>query len=219
MASATAASDGPTTTPTGTVSFFPNGPGSFNGTSPCTLSGTGGSASCSATFTPSGVEPGGNTGIMASYGGGPGHEGSSNITTVTVTVSAPGPTARSTSTSVTCVPGSVTVRQATKCTVKVSDPAGSGQNTPTGTVIFTSSGPGSFSADSCALSHGTGGSASCSVTYTPSAVGTGLHTITATYGGDSVHLGSRGATTVRARVEKGHRHGRTVSLRASPQIR
>jgi Ca2+-binding RTX toxin-like protein len=77
-------SSGPPTTPTGTVSFFPGGPGSFSDTSPCTLSGTGASATCSATFTPSGPEAGGNTTIFASYSGDSVHLVSSGNTTVTV---------------------------------------------------------------------------------------------------------------------------------------
>src|SRR5439155_11340503 len=69
-------------------------------------------------------------------------------------------------------------------------------STPTGTVTFTSSGSGTFSSATCTLSGG-----SCSVTYTPSAVGTGTHTITASYSGDTRPAASTGATEVR--VNKG----------------
>jgi hypothetical protein len=41
---------------------------------------------------------------------------------------------------------------------------------------------------------GVTGTASCSVTYTPSAVGTGTHTITGGYGGDPTHAISSGET-------------------------
>ena len=71
------------TTPTGQVGLSPDGPGSVSG-SPCTLSGTGGSASCSATFTPSGPEVGGKTRILASYLGERDHLVSSGFTTVRV---------------------------------------------------------------------------------------------------------------------------------------
>src|SRR5207244_3799901 len=43
---------------------------------------------------------------------------------------------------------------------------------------------------------GSGASASCSVTYTPSAVETGSHTITASYDGDSAHSTSSGTFLV-----------------------
>src|SRR5205823_6027850 len=67
--------------------------------------------------------------------------------------------------------------------------------TPTGTVSFSKSGgSGTFTPGSCSLS-GAGASASWSVTYTPSG-GTGLHTITASYGGDADHKGSDGSTTI-----------------------
>src|SRR3989442_1385003 len=56
-------------------------------------------------------------------------------------------------------------------------------------------GAGTFSSSSCTLS-GPGTSASCSVPYTPTAVGTGAHTIAASYGGDTTHAGSSGTTAV-----------------------
>jgi hypothetical protein len=64
--------------------LLPGRSGRFNGSSPCTLSGTGGSAQCSATFTPSGPEAGGNTTILAGYNGDSVHLDSSGTTTVTV---------------------------------------------------------------------------------------------------------------------------------------
>src|SRR3989442_1661704 len=63
------------------------------------------------------------------------------------------------------------------------------------TTLFRS---GSFSGSPCTLIPGSGSSANCSVTYTPSAVGTGSHTITATYGGDSKNATRHGTTTVTA---------------------
>jgi len=66
--------------------------------------------------------------------------------------------------------------------------------TPTGTVTWTSSGPGSFTpSNSCTLS-GSGPTATCTVTYTPS--GTGTQVVTATYGGDRDHSGSSGSTNL-----------------------
>jgi len=103
-----------------------------------------------------------------------------------------------TSTSVNCEPKTVVAGQPTKCTATVTDTATSGQTTPTGTVGFTTIGPGSFNKTSCTLS-GSGSSASCSVTYTPGstpAEPARTDTITATYKGDSTHEISKGTTTV-----------------------
>jgi len=69
-------------------------------------------------------------------------------------------------------------------------------STPTGTVGFTSDGAGSFDATRCTLS-GSGASAHCSVTYTPSPPG-GAQTVTAVYFGDALHVESVGSGAVRA---------------------
>jgi sugar lactone lactonase YvrE len=93
-----------------------------------------------------------------------------------------------TTTAVFCIPTIVNSGSATKCTVSVSDTAGAA-TTPTGSIKFTSSLPGTFSSASCKLS-GSGFSAFCSVTFTPSS--TGVYTITAKYAGDVRHHGSKG---------------------------
>lgn len=113
------------------------------------------------------------------------------------------PSITATSTSVSCAPSSVAVNSATTCTATVT-----GGSTPTGTVSFTSSKPGSFSnpGASCTLSGG-----SCSVDYTPSAGSEGTNTITATYGGDSGHSGSSGTYDVTATVRT-----TSTSLSCSP---
>jgi hypothetical protein len=84
----------------------------------------------------------------------------------------------------------------------VTDTASSGVTTPTGTVSFTSSPTtGSFgTSGSCTLAGtGTTGTASCQLTFTPSAGGS--YTITGEYGGDSTQGTSAGtaslATTIR----------------------
>lgn len=101
---------------------------------------------------------------------------------------------RSTTTTVSCAPGSVTVSQASTCTANVSDNTTGGTD-PSGSVTFSTDSSGSFgSGGTCALAGGGNGSASCQLTYTPSAVGSGTHTITAAYGGDTSHDSSSGQT-------------------------
>src|SRR5438093_2235307 len=94
---------------------------------------------------------------------------------------------RSTSTTVSCTPNPVLVNGSTTCTATVTDTDSGTKTTPTGTVSFASNKSGTFSVSSCTLS-GTGASASCSVAYTPSEVGT--HRITASYGADEKHKAS-----------------------------
>src|SRR5438876_2746995 len=94
---------------------------------------------------------------------------------------------RATATSVSCTPPSVAVDSSTACTATVTN--GSGANIPTGTVSWTSDGTGTFSAASCTL-DATG---KCTVNYTPTAVGTGTHKITGSYGGDAKHATSTGS--------------------------
>jgi hypothetical protein len=67
----------------------------------------------------------------------------------------------------------------------------SGSNTPTGSVYWATADSGAFSGSPCTLS-GSGGTATCSVSYTPSAVGDGVHGITATYSGDANFNASSG---------------------------
>jgi hypothetical protein len=108
----------------------------------------------------------------------------------TCAVVAPQPT----TTSVKCEPNAVVAGQPTTCTATVTD-----TTTPEGTVSFNSSGEGSFSEASCKLNSPSGASNSCSVTYTPSATASNpvrIDTITATYGGDQAHEGSKGTTAV-----------------------
>jgi hypothetical protein len=83
--------------------------------------------------------------------------------------------------SVACSAESVTVGQTVSCkaTVRSSGP------TPTGEVLFKSTGPGAFSMNPCTLGNGGGGVSSCGVTYTPES--TGSHQITAIYGGDGAN--------------------------------
>lgn len=93
-----------------------------------------------------------------------------------------------TSTQLTCAPLSLIAGTAATCTATVVDTGPGPTTTPTGTVEFTSSGAGTFSAGgSCTLSAG-----SCQLTYTPSSAGSGTHRIIASYEGDVNHLTSSG---------------------------
>jgi len=87
-----------------------------------------------------------------------------------------------------CTPASVNVGSATNCTATVTDNDTGTAIGPTGSVSFTTSGSGTFGP--CTLGTATGNSASCSFSYTPTAFGTGTHTITGSYGGDATHLTS-----------------------------
>ena len=81
----------------------------------------------------------------------------------------------------------VVVDQGSLCTVTVTDSAGVGTSTvPAGSIAFSSARDGAFSSPSCSLSGGT-----CSVTYTPTTVDGGSHTISATYtASDDIHATS-----------------------------
>jgi LPXTG-site transpeptidase (sortase) family protein len=97
-----------------------------------------------------------------------------------------------TTTAVACVPNPVIMPAGTSCTATVM--RASGSNTPTGTVTWSSSGSGNFTpANTCTLS-GAGGTATCSVTYTPTVFGTGSHNLLASYSGDANFHSSSGNT-------------------------
>jgi hypothetical protein len=98
-------------------------------------------------------------------------------------------------TTISCGPAAVAGRRPTTCTATVSDPPTSAQQTPTGTVTFTTSGAGALSPQSCTLA-GSGPSASCSVSYTPRSAKPVTHTLTASYQGDDAHVTSSGSTVV-----------------------
>ena len=101
-------------------------------------------------------------------------------------------TKRPTSTAVSCVPASVTVGSATTCGATVTDTGSGSTVAPTGTVSFSSSSHGSFNHETCTLARLNSASAGCVVGYTPSAVDSGTHVISAAYAGDGTHTGSGG---------------------------
>src|SRR3954454_13836276 len=120
-----------------------------------------------------------------------------NDSQLTTTTQAAPPAVHTTSTNVSCSPNPVTYGASSVCTATVTDTAASGKTAPTGTVTFNNGGAsGTFIGPTCTLGSPTSTSSSCSVGYTPSAVGTGTHAIGASYGADSTHSGSSGSTNL-----------------------
>jgi hypothetical protein len=173
------------TTPTGDVSFATGASGTFSDGGLCTLSQVSpGVANCQLSYTPTTVGTGSHQ-ITGSYAGDTAHEPSQGSTQVAVLP-------RATTTSVACSPVSLTLGAgSTTCTATVTDTAGN-PTAPTLNVGFATNGAGAFSSTSCTLS-GSVNQASCTVVYTPSAVGTGSHQITGSYSGDPTHQTSQGS--------------------------
>src|SRR5207249_728252 len=136
---------------------------------------------CSVSYTPTAVGTGTHK-ITGSYGGDPKHATSSGSFNEAVAT-------RNSGTIIYCVPPSVSVDGCTTCTATVSDTAGTGASTPTGTVSSTSNGTRTLHA-ALPILDATG---KCTVNYTPTAVGTGTHKLTGSYGGDAKHATSTGS--------------------------
>ncbi|HXW37463.1 MAG TPA: hypothetical protein VEJ36_06155 [Nitrososphaerales archaeon] len=166
-------------TPGGTATLSANESGTFSPSDSCVLSGSAGSSSCSVTFTPS-VSTG-YVNVGASWDGDQDHPSNSAQFVVSVGL-------RSTSTSIICSLSSVPVNDPTSCTATVTDTSSGTPITPTGTIMFSTTGAGTFSPIGCTLSGG-----SCSVNYTPDPGDEGTDTLSASYGGDASHSGSASA--------------------------
>jgi hypothetical protein len=175
------------TTPTGTVGFATSGPGSFSA-GRCNLAGAGSSATCSVSYTPSAVGSGTHM-ISTTYSGDPTHAVNTASTPVAVV-------GRSTAAAVLCSPGIVASGKSASCTATIRDADSGTRMTPNGLVSFTSGGAGSFGGTGTCVLGGSGASASCKISYTAGSQATATQTITAVYGGDAVHAGSNGSTTV-----------------------
>ena len=101
-----------------------------------------------------------------------------------------GDTLRGVSRSLSCSPGALTSGTPSTCTFTETDNDTVGaQSVPAGTVTFSNTGSGSFSATTCTLAGTTGESAACSVTYTPSS--SGVQVVAAANPGDSVHQSAK----------------------------
>src|SRR2546425_1168878 len=167
--------------PTGTVLFNQTtlAAGSFT-SNPCTLSqGTNpvGTATCSVTLTSTAV---GGAYVNASYtSSDPALHSNSNTTSPYVILVG----LRSVSVTVSCT-SPVALGTLSTCNVAVADTSPGVAITPTGTLSMSTNSTGSFGGD-CLLS-GSGGSASCMVTYAPTVAGG--HNIMALYPGDTNHV-------------------------------
>ena len=175
----------PTITPTGSIIFSTNGLGDFSANG-CMLQGSGASAHCSFSYTPTALGTGTQT-LGAAYSGDDSHNPSSGSVQLGVGL-------RSAATAVKCLPVYVPLEKPATCTATVTDSTTIGTAiTPGGRVSFTldpltSNMKGTFSDGGQCTLDGTGASATCSVSYTPTAVG-GLDEITGVYSGDKAHRG------------------------------
>ena len=178
---------GTPSTPTGdsAVSFASDSSGSFTNGNTCNLSGSGGTASCSQNYDPSSIGSGSVT-MTASFLGDPAHAATSATTTVSVV-------GRQTSTDLSCSPASMAVGRSTTCTATVGDGQLGGTPTaPSGTVSVSGDSSGTFSGGAACTLAGSTNPTSCQITYTPTNLGSGTHTLTGTYNGDSTHATSAG---------------------------
>ncbi len=183
--------------PAGTVSLEASSGGVITPAPACELTPVPASeeriSACTVTYEP--VQSGTPT-ITATYPTDGAHTGSTIVVMLTVE-------ARTTSLAVSCGSG-VTLSQPATCTATVTDTSGSA-HPPSGAVSFTSDTRGGVftSEATCSLSSvppTPTAQASCAVQYTPGQLGSGLHTITAQYGGDAAHALARssGALAVSA---------------------
>jgi hypothetical protein len=170
----------------GDVGFTSDSAGSFGSSGTCSLP-TAGDDKCSVTYTPSSVDSGTHT-ITAGYGGDANHEDSSGDDGVTVSK-------RTSATALACAPAAAAIGNAVSCTATVGDSDTGTKGRPSGTVQFSSDGSGDLgSSGACALP--VSGATACSITYTPSAVGSGAHKLSAAYSGDAGTAASSGGATV-----------------------
>ena len=155
------------------------------GGSPCTLSGSGTSTSCSVTlvFGASGPQT-----IAASYAGTAAFTASTGSASLQVNT-------RSTSTALSPNPATMLVGQPTTLTITVTDTQAEGTKAaPAGTIGLTSTAADALSG--CVLVPGAAGVSSCTVTATFNA--SGARTITAAFAVTTVHSASSGSGAVTA---------------------
>ena len=184
------------TVPTGTVSWSDDNLGGTFSQVSCTLS----SAVCSVSYTPP-PNYGGSVLITANYGGDWPHVANKAQFTLTIN--------QLSSTTTTITPNTVTINQGsqTQLTASVADTS-SLPTTLDGIVSWSDGNAGgSFNPSSCTLS-----SAACSVSYVPSATPPNSITITAAYGGNSVHSDSTGTSVLTIHLQ----HTTITSITPNP---
>ena len=103
---------------------------------------------------------------------------------------------RSDSMNLSCPTSDVDVGTAETCSVTLTDTSPGTAVTPTGKIMVMIRGPSGFSALRTCTLVGRGGTATCHVTFTPSRTGT--YTVTASYPGDSKHVGRTATVTLTA---------------------
>jgi hypothetical protein len=185
------------TAPSGEVDFTSSAAGDFSENGACKLNDEGGGkASCDLTYTPtiigSGVIGSPAHGITAFYAGDGEHGQGVESTEVRVS-------GRKTTTTLACAPSTpVFVADSVVCTATVAN-TNANANAATGKVNFSTDQPGAggFSENgACTLADQGGGTASCHIAYTPTAVGSGTHAITARYAEDQSHEPSQDVHTL-----------------------
>ena len=175
---------GTKTIPTGTVTWNDGGKGGlFNSTSCSLKTFSIGESICYISYTPSSSDP---VTITGTYGGDSAHTTSFGTASLTVNL-------RTTTTTVTPNPATTNIGKPIAFTAKVNDPGLGTTTLPTGTVSWDDGGKGGlFNSTSCILTTFSTSTGICAVSYTPST--SDPVTITGTYGGDSAHATSFGAT-------------------------
>ncbi len=157
--------------------------------------GNGGAGTAVSGNGVAGSVPGGGGGgsfestFLGSGTGGNGANGKIAITVLDPTI-----------TSVLCTPDKVAYLGTTSCTATVSHSLGAPDIT--GTVSWSVNGlgnTGNITTSPCTLS-GTGASATCSVSYEPTAVGNGSHLLQAIYSGDGNYASSSGSQAVTVKL-------------------
>ena len=199
----TVVNDAPGPNPSGPVRFKSDGEGEFGTNATCILEvkGTDESA-CQVTYAPRGTGPASQE-VTGSYEGDETHGPSAGSFSLKIKSKAEEEEeARAPTTTAVSCRNAFGVGRAATCTAIVTDVSGA-PTTPAGKVSLASDESGEFSAGGvCDLSPRGGGQAGCQVQYTPTAIGSGTHTITASYEGDGVHRLSQGSTVVKVGVKR-----------------
>jgi hypothetical protein len=193
--------------PDGQIKFSSDSPGAFSTGGACTLVRLAeGQSTCDFTYTPGQVGSGSHK-ISAAYEG----ENTHKKSQVTAPVAVSDPTV----TTLACAPAAISIGSApaaSACTVTVAD-AAPGLAAPAGQVAFSSDGAGAFSAPACTLDA----KGACTVNYTPTAVGSGSHKVTAAYQAVGGHLASAASAVVSVSQPPDTIIGKKPKLKGAPK--